>query len=667
MKLEGISNDLFLCIWDHLTKTDVIYSFSNLNARIDCMLFKFCGLYKELDLRYCSLSIFRHFSHEIIMKDGWRLNLTTLKIGNPYRCPQMTILADEVTKFFMKNSFIRKDNQNNNSLTLLRMMKSLKKKNVESLFPQLNTLIVFQNITMDENCRDIFLYGIACGSSLRTLKWRTCSYQTHHSKSFFDWLFQCSISLQKYHFENTLGESGFELSYHHTLINNYQFHQSLLDLRINILNLSTVFVLLHYLPKLQWLDVHISDRIEAKNDLDEHLLTTMNYPIELHTVKLRSLDVRGRGCYVLENLLLKFLQSLEYLSISMYHRCENEPELNYNGYSLSVLCRKLIHLRSFHFAIEIQMFEKADEVIVHNFTKTFTTPFWLNGPFGCKRVDKNLIHSTNLMNIEFNTDLEENPRSENLSQKLATLWFGMHRLFLLFDKDQTLPSLFIPTLHCPSSQGKTLILSQRRGTMPENLVNHTQLTHFNALEFFYSIDTNSNNNLQELVSWLQILPNVICLEICLTEFKYWLTNYTNNPHLCSFFQRLQRLHIDCSSLINRQMNEEVYHLFLSYIIDKDRFPQLKCLRLRCCKDVGSSWENIDQWIGFILTHTDQHRLTCVRFDFIEKENETTEMNICNQIMSIVQPSSIIVVHQFVCDNHIALWIERIHRNSSLTK
>ncbi|CAF1439090.1 unnamed protein product [Adineta steineri] len=668
MKLEDISNELFLCIWDQSSMADTIYSFSNLNTRIDCMLLKFCCLYNKLDLRYCSLSIFRYFSHQIIMKDEWRLNLTVLKIGNSYRCSQVISLADEVIKFFMKNYSIRKDNQNNNSSNLLHMINLLKKKNVEPIFPQLNTLIVYQSITMNENYRDIFLYGIACGSTLRTLNWRACSYQTHHSESFFDWLFQCSINLHKYQLLHTLGESGFELSYHHTLISSYQFHPSLIFLKINILNLSTLFVLLHYLPKLEWLDVHISNPIEVENDFNAHLSKTIDYPIKLHTLKFRALNIQGRGCYELENLLLKFVQSLESLSISMYHRCDNEPDLNYNGYSLSILCQNFLHLRSFHFVLQIQMFEKADENIINNFVNTFSTPFWLNGPFGCKRVcvdfeqiygwiqmfslpftfnDTTLTRSIDLTNIQFNTDLEENQTSKHLSQKLETLWFEMDRLLLSFDKNQILSSVFIQALRCPSSQGKTLVLSQKRGIMSENIVNQIQLTHFNMLVLVDSIDTNINYNLQ--------------------EFKYWLTNDTNNLCLCSVLRRLERLHVDCSSLINRQMNEEIYHSFLSYIIDKDRFPQLKCLRLRSCKNIASSWENIDQWISFILTHINEHQLTCVRFDFIEQEKKTTEMNICNQIMRIVQLSSIIDIHQFVHDNHIALWIERRYKHFSLTK
>ncbi|CAF1191537.1 unnamed protein product [Adineta steineri] len=558
MKLEDMSNELFLCIWDQLLMVDVIYSFSNLNRRIDDMLFEFCGLYKELDLRYCSLSIFRYFSHQIVMKHEWRLNLTVLKIGTRYRCSQMTLLADEVIKFFVKNSFIEQNKQyNNSSRTLFHMITSLKKKNTKSIFPQLNTLIVSQNTTMNGNCRDIFLYAIAYGSNLRTLKWITCSFQTHHSKSFFDWLFQCSINLNKFQFENPTSENG--------------------------------------------------DYIEAKDDLDEHLPKTINHSIELHTLKFRILKIKGRGCYKIENLILRFVQSLENLSISMYHRCDNEPHLNYNGYYLSILCEKLKHLRSLHFAIQIQLFEKADRNIINHFTKTFSTPFWLNGPFGYKRVcvdfeqtygliqmfslpytfnDITLIHSIDLINIQFNTDLEENKRSQSLTQELETLWSGMDRLFLRFDKNQILSSLFIQALQCPSTQNKTLVFSQKRGIISQNIANQIQLTHFNVLELGGSIDTNINYNLE------------------------------------------------------------------------DRFPQLKCLRLMSCKNISSSWQNIDQWISFILTHINEHQLTCVRFDFIENENKITEMNICNQMIRILQSSWIIDIHQIVQDNHIALWIDR---------
>ncbi|CAF4379576.1 unnamed protein product, partial [Adineta steineri] len=157
----------------------------------------------------------------------------------------------------------------------------------------------------------------------------------------------------------------------------------------------------------------------------------------------------------------------------MYHRCDNEPDLNYDGYSLSILCQKFLRLRSFHFVLQIQMFEKADENVINNFVNTFSTPFWLNGPFGCKRVcvdfeqiygwiqifslpftfnDTTLTRSIDLTNIQFNTDLEENQTSKHLSEKLETLWFGMDRLLLSFHKNQILSSVFIQALRCPSSQ-----------------------------------------------------------------------------------------------------------------------------------------------------------------------------------------------------------------------
>jgi len=115
------------------------------------------------------------------------------------------------------------------------------------------------------------------------------------------------------------------------------------------------------------------------------------------------------------------------------------------------------------------------------------------------------------------------------------------------------------------------------------------------------------------------------------------------------------------------MNEEIFHSFVLYIIDKDRFPQLKCLRLMNCKSIASTWENIDQWISLILTRINEHQLTCIRFDFIEKEHKITQMNIYDIMMTIHQPSSIINIQQFVHDNHIALWIDRNYKSFSSTK
>jgi hypothetical protein len=252
-KLEDMSNELLLCVWDQLSIADVIYSFSNLNHRIHQLLLEFCGLYKELDLRYCSLSAFRFFCHQVPLIHEWRVNLTNLKLGNRYRCSQTDLFANEVVKSFVSRYFARQGKRcDNSSKDLFRMIISYNK-HLEPIFPQLSSLSIFQSTSIDEDCRDIFLYIVASGSTMRRFTWRSCSYQTHHSRAFFDWLFRCSINLSGYRLESPLGENGFELTYQHALMSDYLPHQSLTYLAINVLNLATLETLLHYLPKLQYL------------------------------------------------------------------------------------------------------------------------------------------------------------------------------------------------------------------------------------------------------------------------------------------------------------------------------------------------------------------------------------------------------------------------------
>ena len=89
IQFEDLSNEVILCIWDQLSSVDVIYSFSDINIRINSLLLKYHGLYKELDIGYCSLSGCRLLCREVPSKIEWRLGLTTLKLGNLYRCCQI--------------------------------------------------------------------------------------------------------------------------------------------------------------------------------------------------------------------------------------------------------------------------------------------------------------------------------------------------------------------------------------------------------------------------------------------------------------------------------------------------------------------------------------------------------------------------------------------------
>ena len=97
---------------------------------------------------------------------------------------------------------------------------------------------------------------------------------------------------------------------------------------------------------------------------------------------------------------------------------------------------------------------------------------------------------------------------------------------------------------------------------------------------------------------------------------------------------------------------------LSFVINKDHFPQLQCLRFILCKHIESAWCNIDKWIDFILTHMNQHQLQCFRFDFIEKGHEITAMQVDTKLITATEPPRINHIHQFVSETQISFWIER---------
>jgi hypothetical protein len=97
---------------------------------------------------------------------------------------------------------------------------------------------------------------------------------------------------------------------------------------------------------------------------------------------------------------------------------------------------------------------------------------------------------------------------------------------------------------------------------------------------------------------------------------------------------------------------------LSFIIDKHRFPQLQSLRFITCKHISSAWCNIDKWIDFVFTHINEHQLKCLRFDFIEKEQEVTDIKTGDEIITTSDPPCTVDIHRFVSENHISFWIER---------
>jgi hypothetical protein len=162
----------------------------------------------------------------------------------------------------------------------------------------------------------------------------------------------------------------------------------------------------------------------------------------------------------------------------------------------------------------------------------------------------------------------------------------------------------------------------------------------------------------DLLPWLRLLPNIDSLYVDLTELKYWFMNDLSNQYLDSFLQRLDRLYVDCSYITNSKMNEEIMKPLLLFIINKYRFSQLRCLQFYACKNILSSWNNIDQWIDIILSRITEHQLTCVRFDFDEKEQKITDLQTGDKVITITEPPCVVDIHRFISADHVTLWMER---------
>ncbi|CAF5113578.1 unnamed protein product, partial [Rotaria magnacalcarata] len=214
--------------WDQLTSADAIYSFSSLNTRFNSLLIEFHELYKQLDLRHCSLSERRFFCRQVPTMMEWRLGLTVLKIGNHYRCSRTDILADEVRKSVVASHFARSGISRNNS-----------------------------------------------------------------SKDIFRILMTYS------------NEEGFELKYEHTIMNAYVPNRSLISIIISVLNLTTLHVLLHYLPQLEYVGVYIIDVIYSMKTNDEDLPTKFNYPKKLRVLHLSNFKIAGSNSNCLKQLVEK--------------------------------------------------------------------------------------------------------------------------------------------------------------------------------------------------------------------------------------------------------------------------------------------------------------------------------------------------------------------------
>lgn len=114
----------------------------------------------------------------------------------------------------------------------------------------------------------------------------------------------------------------------------------------------------------------------------------------------------------------------------------------------------------------------------------------------------------------------------------------------------------------------------------------------------------------------------------------------------------------CSSIINEHLNQEIRIRFLTFIINRERFPSLECLCFIECKHISSSWSNVQKWIDYIIYHSSEHQLKYLQFDSLEKEQQLMDQQARDDRFIWTNPSCFVHIQRFVSKDTISLWIER---------
>ena len=137
---------------------------------------------------------------------------------------------------------------------------------------------------------------------------------------------------------------------------------------------------------------------------------------------------------------------------------------------------KLGQLQSLNFSINIQLKTRHESSLMNDFTNSFRTPFWLDGPLGCTTVSvdfdqthgiihmlslpftfriKSLLRTLDLLDVQLNTIEANRPTPSDLCGLLKQFWHSAPKVILHFDKKQYIPVSFLQSLQIPNKYGES--------------------------------------------------------------------------------------------------------------------------------------------------------------------------------------------------------------------
>ena len=171
----------------------------------------------------------------------------------------------------------------------------------------------------------------------------------------------------------------------------------------------------------------------------------------------------------------QFAASLVDLSLSVHHHCDDKFDLCLNGHRLAILIMRLSHLRSLHFSINVQLKTRHESSLMNDFTNSFRTPFWLNGPLGCITVSvdfdqthgiihmlslpftfriKSILRTLDLLDVQLNTIEGNRLTPTDLCGLLKQFWHSAPKVVLHFEKNQYIPVSFLQSLQIDNKHGE---------------------------------------------------------------------------------------------------------------------------------------------------------------------------------------------------------------------
>jgi len=331
--IEDLPVDILFCIFDYLSKNDIIYTFLFLNQRFNNILFQNQRNFSYFELPKTNFSSWKN----ILSQYGRQiktLNITSVDTSFP-----LTYFPN-LKSLIISSPYGIPDEEFQNIID-------------SNLFSRLHSFQLY------ETKRFIEEYG---------------SYHVDMSLGYpLEKVFQSQSSLKKFGY---LSRTSPLKVWEHT---DLEINKNLQFLTIQLIDFNDIYVLLSYAPNLQ----HLNLQSEVPRN-DEIPSTVIDVKLKKLSLKFNQTDQKQIFYPVLYQKLRNFLSlfsiSLTYLSLNLLEvNCSNINEFPFNEHELQQCLQPMTKLKIFHFVTRLRNLHRFNESTL----PVFNSQFWSdhNWPF----------------------------------------------------------------------------------------------------------------------------------------------------------------------------------------------------------------------------------------------------------------------------------------------